>query len=489
MVMPLNGPLSLDAPKKPKIQGSLGTKPPKNKKQKGGYTVQAGDNYFTIAEKLFGNQRYAGLLISANGGMLRPGDVITVPDVEGGDPNVYFSPGAYRRAQELTAQTAYGQRQTQAAQAQTAQTQVTLTNPPTISSVGTNNYSNLAAQTPPTPYAPPTTGVGMPPGYVNYSALAAQGTPRPQSSPSYPIAGQVVPPYAGWYGATQQKKQMTKTGGRKTGRPGDVPVFPGTGAGQPPLAPRPPSVAGQGLIPGTGIPTTPQASGYYTGIGNQPYPIPPYGLSAPDYGNIQGATPYTPRPQYEHPIYGQQLPQRGMTGAQTALALESGIANKPAGTYQVNRGVYTPIYDANGNIVGYNTLPTGETINVGVMGTKPAAYVGFTGDALNGGKPGQGRIIGGGEGYADYTPAGIPRPPGTPVYPGGQMGGGGGGGGGRRGGGGGGGGPTGGGGRGAPARYTPPAVFAQANSLPGGYRNPARDVAGLSRTGLVTWRL
>lgn len=455
MVMPLNGPLSLDAPKKPKIQGSLGTKPPKNKKQKGGYTVQAGDNYFTIAEKLFGNQRYAGLLISANGGMLRPGDVIRVPDVEGGDPNVYFSPGAYRRAQELTAQTAYGQRQTQAAQTQTPQTQVTLTNPPTISSVGTNNYSSLAAQTPTTPGS---------------------------SAPTY--TGYIPAGQGGGYVPTAPLRPGMANPSSRTTRPPRPPrvTYPASGAQTPA---QPPLQGSNPAQPGA-------ATGYYTGVGMPSYYQPPAGpydpynpayIQRPPNRNAAGNT-------MANPTGNQQiLPTQGMTGAQTALALESGLLPKPAGTYQVNRGVYTPIYDANGNIVGYNTMPTGETINVGVMGTKPAAYVGFTGDVLNGGKPGQGRIIGGGEGYADYTPAGIPRPPGTPVYPGGQMGGGGGGGGGRRGGGGGGGGPTGGGGRGAPARYTPPAVFAQANSLPGGYRNPARDVAGLSRTGLVTWRL
>jgi len=483
-----NNPLPLDTQGKPKFQEGSGNKPPRAKKQKGGYTVQGGDNYFTLAEQIYGSQRFAGLLIEANGGRpLRPGDIINVPQTDQTAAEVNFSPWAMEQARNLTANTAYGQRQQQAAQ---TQAQVSLTNPGagTVSSVGANNYAGLAAQTPPTPYTPPTTGVAMPPGYVNYSALAARGTPRLQNSPSYPIAGQVVPPHAGWYGATQQEKKMTKTGGKTTGKPGDVPVFQGQGTGQAPLS------QGQQNIYGNYA----TAPNYYTGVGMPSYSLPgpydPYNpayIQRPPNPNAAGNT-------FSNPTGNQQiLPTQGMTGAQTALALESGIANKPAGTYQVQGTVQRPIYSATEvdvygrpKIVGWETVPTG-TVNVGVMGTKPAAYVGFTGDVLNGGKPGQGRIIGGGEGYADYTPAGIPRPPGTPAYGRGQMGGAGswGGSGGRRGGGGGGGGPTGGGGRGAPNRYTPPAVFAQANSLPGGYRNPARDLAGLSRTGLVTWRL
>ena len=462
----LNGPLPLDAPPKPKFRESLGTKPPKNKKQKGGYTVQAGDNYFTIAEKLYGNQRYAGLLISANGGMLRPGDVISVPDVEGGDPNVYFSQGAFNRGLELMQGLPSASRYGGASNQVQTTPQVSLTNPPSVSSVGTNNYAALATQTPTTtPYTPPTTGVAMPSGYVNYSALAAQSVAKPWR----PTRENPINPNINKKGASPF---IYKPRGAQAATP-------------PPLqAPNP-------LQPGA-------ATGYYTGVGMPSYYQPPAGpydpynpayIQRPPNPNAAGNT-------FANPTGNEQiLPTQGMTGAQTALALESGMLPKPEGTYQVQGTVQRPIYSATEvdvygrpKIVGWETVPTG-TVNVGVMGTKPAAYVGFTGDVLNGGKPGQGRIIGGGEGYADYTPAGIPRPPGTPVYGGGQMGGGGGGGGRRGGGGGGGGGPTGGGGRGAPNRYTPPAVFAQANSLPGGYRNPARDVAGLSRTGLVTWRL
>lgn len=467
MVMPLNGPLSLDAPKKLKITElgtkppkkpkitELETKPPKNKKQKGGYTVQAGDNYFTIAEKLFGNQRYAGLLISANGGMLRPGDVISVPDVDGGDPNVYFSQGAYKRGLELMqglpSASRYGG---SGGQTQTT-SQVTLTNPPTVSSVGVNNYSALAAQTPTTPGS-------STPAYTGYIP-AGQGGGYVPTAPFRP-------------GMANPSSRTTRPP-----RP-PQPTYPSSGA----KTPAQPPLQGQDITkPGA-------ATGYYTGVGMPSYyqPSGPYDPYNPAY--VQNPPTMNAAGNFTQNVPGNQQVNvtQGMTGAQTALALESGIANKPAGTYQVQGTVQRPIYSATEvdvygrpKIVGWETVPTG-TVNVGATGTKPAAYVGWT-DPMN--KPGGQKIIGGGEGYPDYIPAGPPRPPGTPVYPGGQMGGGGGGGGGRRGGGGGG--PTGGGGRGAPARYTPPAVFAQANSLPGGYRNPARDVAGLSRTGLVTWRL
>src|SRR5690606_34506628 len=178
-------------------------------------------------------------------------------------------------------------------------------------------------------------------------------------------------------------------------------------------------------------------------------------------------------------------------------ALETGIANKPAGTYQVVRTYQRPIYSATEldvwgqpKISGFETTPYSvngsDTINVSATGTKPAAYVGWT-DPMN--KPGGKKIIGGGEGYPDYIPAGPPRL-GGPYLSQGSGGGGGGsyGGGGRGGGGGGGGGggPTGGG---APSRFSVAPTYAQGNTLPGGSPNPARSLAGLSRTGLVAWRL
>jgi len=89
-----------------KLSG-LSSKPGKVPKNKGGYTVAGGDNYFTLAEKLYGSQRFAGLLMDANGGRaLRPGMVLSVPKTDETAAEVNFSPWAWKQAQDLTASTA-----------------------------------------------------------------------------------------------------------------------------------------------------------------------------------------------------------------------------------------------------------------------------------------------------------------------------------------------------------------------------------------------
>lgn len=411
---PLDGPLPLDAPPKPKFQE--GTKPPKtqkNKTPKGGYTVQAGDNYYTIAEKLYGNQRYAGILISANGGMLRPGDVISVPDVEGGDPNVYFSQGAYNRGLELMqglpSASRYGG---SAAQAQTAQTQVNLTAPPTVSSVGVNNYAALAAQTPTTPGA-------TAPSPVN---------------PNYQGASLYAPPSQG---TTTTPAQVRNRPPRRTTPP---PTYSQRAAQYvpPPTTPVNYAALAAQTVPNAS-PLAPDGS--FTGRNLQPYTVPlPVSPS-----NFQGTPP---------PL---EFPNPARPGQATMWYNGRNLAPYPASVRTNSAGDGRPNYrDPRDTINSMDKLPEWAD---------PFLYPWWYPTQPTG--PG----------------APVAPPPGfTPPYspPGG--------GGGRRGGGGGGN-PPGGGGRGASNRYTPPAVFAQANSLPGGYRNPARDVAGLSRTGLVTWRL
>ncbi|MCW5873354.1 MAG: LysM peptidoglycan-binding domain-containing protein [Anaerolineales bacterium] len=75
----------------------------------GGYTVQAGDNWFSIAEKIYGNQRMAGQLIDANvpkgsdNLMLQPGQVIALPTVTGTEathPN--FDPDIWDKVVKFT---------------------------------------------------------------------------------------------------------------------------------------------------------------------------------------------------------------------------------------------------------------------------------------------------------------------------------------------------------------------------------------------------
>lgn len=468
-----NNPLSLDTQGKPKFQEGLGNKPPRTKKQKGGYTVQGGDNYFTLAKQIYGSERFAGLLIEANGGRsLRPGDVINVPKTDQSATEVNFSPWAMEQARNLTANTAYGQRQQQA-QTQTTQptTQVTLTNP------GTGAVNTQTA----TPYTPPATGVAMPPGYLNYSAMAAQPVSAPRGPrPRPPRANPYANPNPNYQGASLYTPPPQQSG----------PANPQFGL----------NVNTYTRLYGSQY--TPDYGNFDINITNRDFekvgrPVIPETQTRPYSPNAAGTTNPSTTGNSQQNV--TQKDARGMTGSQTALALESGIANKPAGTYQVTRTYQRPIYSSTEvdvwgqpKIIGWETTPytvgnsNNPVINVGVMGTKPAAYVGFTGDVLNGGKPGQGRIIGGGEGYADYTPAGIPRPPGSPVYGNGGGGYGSNGGGGR--GGGGGGGPSGGGGRGAFSRYSPPPVYAQAGSTPG-YSRPGREAFGLSREGLSTWKL
>jgi hypothetical protein len=54
------------------------------KAKKNSYTVQAGDSWYSIAGALYGDQRYAGLLMQANGGFhtLQPGETLVLPDFD-----------------------------------------------------------------------------------------------------------------------------------------------------------------------------------------------------------------------------------------------------------------------------------------------------------------------------------------------------------------------------------------------------------------------
>ena len=67
------------------------------------YTVLSGDNFYTIAQKLYGSQHYAGLLLDANPGVsvLQPGMELDVPDPPDTGETVYFSPAAHKRSQDI----------------------------------------------------------------------------------------------------------------------------------------------------------------------------------------------------------------------------------------------------------------------------------------------------------------------------------------------------------------------------------------------------
>lgn len=67
------------------------------------YTVLPSDNFYTIAQKLYGSQRYAGLLLDANPGIsaLHPGMELDVPEPPDDGQTVYFSPSAHKRSQDI----------------------------------------------------------------------------------------------------------------------------------------------------------------------------------------------------------------------------------------------------------------------------------------------------------------------------------------------------------------------------------------------------
>jgi len=66
------------------------------------YKVKAGDNYFTIAEELFGDQRFAGYLIRANPGInvLHPGIVLKVPKIDPETTELIIGQAAWERVME-----------------------------------------------------------------------------------------------------------------------------------------------------------------------------------------------------------------------------------------------------------------------------------------------------------------------------------------------------------------------------------------------------
>ena len=66
------------------------------------YKVKAGDNYFTIAEELFGDQCFAGYLIRANPGInvLHPGIVLKVPKIDPETTEPIIGKAAWERVRE-----------------------------------------------------------------------------------------------------------------------------------------------------------------------------------------------------------------------------------------------------------------------------------------------------------------------------------------------------------------------------------------------------
>lgn len=68
------------------------------------YTVKPGESFYSIAQKVLGSQRFAGMLIEANPNIvsLRPGMEIDLPDISGLDgETVFFSQNTFERGQKM----------------------------------------------------------------------------------------------------------------------------------------------------------------------------------------------------------------------------------------------------------------------------------------------------------------------------------------------------------------------------------------------------
>lgn len=68
------------------------------------WVVEGGDNVFSIAQKVFGNQRMAMEILRMNGGqtLIRPGDVLSLPDWN--DPNLYIGANEFQGVLNQNAQ-------------------------------------------------------------------------------------------------------------------------------------------------------------------------------------------------------------------------------------------------------------------------------------------------------------------------------------------------------------------------------------------------
>lgn len=249
--------------------GGGGKKPKRNK----GYTVQSGDSFASIAQKLYGDQRYFNVIADLiGGGTLQAGMVLKAPDLSG-----YMKDLAEKGQKHLVTPgqaTAYGM---SGGSSQVSSASPTTQTPATVQPDPMSTWlANNPAQTAATPYV--STPSGAPPvGYgpnawaapatpttqtrtnnpaLNYAALAARGT-RPQAplNPDGSFNLAAMPAYQ----APATGRRATQPVGRTNfTAPPPPPVPPTQLTGIAPLQQPNPAQPGA-------------ATGYYTGVGLQPY--------------------------------------------------------------------------------------------------------------------------------------------------------------------------------------------------------------------------
>lgn len=272
----IKGP-QLDGPGSGFGEGGLGNKPPKvGGGGKNAYTVKAGDSAAKIAQAMYGDQRYFNVIQKLIGGAtLQPGMVLKLPDLSRYQQDLSASgqkhlvtPGEASFAGMGSANYS----QPNPTQPQTPGTQQVdpmatwLANNP--AQTGTpyvvNPPPNYAAASgvPPVGYGPnawtpkPKATTPQPP--INYAALAARGTPAPRPlNPNGSFNLAALPSY----------QRPAISSGRRATQPSQK-------LQQQPPPPPPPPTQLTGIAPLQGNnPAKPgAATGYYTGIGLQPYP-------------------------------------------------------------------------------------------------------------------------------------------------------------------------------------------------------------------------
>lgn len=436
--------------------GNAGNKPKGGNKN--AYTVQAGDSPALIAQKLYGDQRYLDIVLAQLGGsMLQAGMKLKLPDLRKYQKDLAASgqlhevtQGEWAGAQAYTARTNYGQRQGQPqAQNQGGYNPSVNETPATSSWSGPNLWDPkpytvnpppqyaAASGVPPVGYGPNAYGTPQPPAVnapkppLNYAALAAQNVSAPKPlSPSGAFNLSALPSYQ-----PPEKPPIDYARGWKEGK-GTWMLVPDS----------------SGVLRSIQLSPAP----YYTGIG-----MPSYQRPAISSGRTN--TQPTTRKQQLPPPPPTQLtgipPLQDYNPAQpgAATGYYTGIGLQP----------YAAAVRTGAGLGAMNPRDPRDTLNRMDKPTEQGPGIGYL--------------------FPVPPPGYIPPAPvagGGPFYPQPY----GGGGPGRRGGGGGGN-PRGGVSRGAGGRGYQQPIYAQNSNMPGGGRNIARDQVGLSRTGLVTWRL